>query len=295
MRTPPPASDIETVFPQLRGYARETTVLHPIPGEPGSRDSSIGGPLWWPADEEWPMCDDFYDPGNPSTQWGPGPSSPLIPVAQLWIRDVPDLPHPEGAEVFQLLWTPSDYAMAYEPGPTPADQYFQVRWRRTDDVVDVLADQPRGDADDLEFDYVPVPCVLDPERTIEYPPSWFLGEEFYHHVQAVNEETGADYGTARSYAWGCKAGGWAGDTNVGGPYFDIFVCDCGAALHTLLTLSSGEVAHDVATTPTTYATTLWTDSGEYTEPHGMQLGRGMFLNIFYCPTSWDHPIRRYVM
>jgi hypothetical protein len=299
MRTPPPASDIETVFPQLRGYARGTTLLHPTPGEPGIRDSSIGGPLWWPTDEEWPICQEsFVDPGNPPTNRSLLPPSPLIPVVQLWIRDVPDLPHPAGAEVFQLLWVPSDYAMAYPSGQetaAPADEYFQVRWRRADDVVDVLADQPLGDPDDLDFDYTPVPCVLEPERTIEYPPSWFLGEEFYHHVRAVDEETGADYSTARSYAWGCKAGGWAGDTNVGGPYFDFFVCDCGTPLHTLLTLSSGENAHDIATTPTTYATTPWTESGVYTEPHEMYLGRGMFLNVFYCPASWDHPIRRYVM
>lgn len=293
MRTPPPASDIESVFPQLRGYVRWTTLLHPTPGAPGVRDSSVGGPLWWPADEDWPTCR-LEVGGDPTRRL---PAEPLIPVVQLWVEDVPDLPHPEGAEALQLLWHPSDFAMAYPNGPEPAapvDEYFQVRWRRADDVIELLTDQPQGDPDDGDG-YAPVPCVLDPERTTEYPPSWFLGNDFYEHVRTVDERTGADYHTARSYGWGCKAGGWPGDTNVGGPYPDFFVCDCGTPLETLLTLSSGEDAHDVATTPTTYATTPWSSSGVYTEPHGMQLGRGMFLNVFYCPTSWDHPIRRYIM
>jgi hypothetical protein len=32
--------------------------LHPRTGTPTIADSSIGGPLLWPADEPWPMCTD---------------------------------------------------------------------------------------------------------------------------------------------------------------------------------------------------------------------------------------------
>ena len=48
--------DIAQVFPELRPLAKSATRLHPRRGEPQVRDSSIGGPLLWPADEAWPMC-----------------------------------------------------------------------------------------------------------------------------------------------------------------------------------------------------------------------------------------------
>jgi hypothetical protein len=48
--------DIASVFPELRPLARSATRLHPRRGEPQVRDSSIGGPLLWPADEAWPEC-----------------------------------------------------------------------------------------------------------------------------------------------------------------------------------------------------------------------------------------------
>jgi hypothetical protein len=48
--------DIAQVFPELRSLAKSATRLHPRRGEPQVRDSSIGGPLLWPADEAWPAC-----------------------------------------------------------------------------------------------------------------------------------------------------------------------------------------------------------------------------------------------
>ncbi|WP_280429509.1 hypothetical protein [Nocardia brasiliensis] len=40
--TPPRPVDVEAVFPEHR---REAVRLHPRSGRPGSRDSSLGGPL----------------------------------------------------------------------------------------------------------------------------------------------------------------------------------------------------------------------------------------------------------
>jgi hypothetical protein len=57
MVTPTPRPvDIAQVFPELRSLAKSATRLHPRRGEPQVRDSSIGGPLLWPADEAWPAC-----------------------------------------------------------------------------------------------------------------------------------------------------------------------------------------------------------------------------------------------
>lgn len=59
--TPPRPVDVESVFPALASLARTATRLHPRPGNPSPQDSSVGGPLLWPASEPWPHCDDPHD------------------------------------------------------------------------------------------------------------------------------------------------------------------------------------------------------------------------------------------
>lgn len=54
--TPPRPLDVLAVIPELAEHAREATRLHPRRGTPAASDSSIGGPLLWPADEPWPTC-----------------------------------------------------------------------------------------------------------------------------------------------------------------------------------------------------------------------------------------------
>jgi hypothetical protein len=54
--TPPPPLDITSVFPGLAAFARQAVRLHPRRGQPGPQDSSMGGPLLWPAGEPWPVC-----------------------------------------------------------------------------------------------------------------------------------------------------------------------------------------------------------------------------------------------
>jgi transposase len=53
--------DVTALFPQLAPLARTATRLHPRPGLPTVHDSSVGGPLLWPADEPWPYCDEPYN------------------------------------------------------------------------------------------------------------------------------------------------------------------------------------------------------------------------------------------
>ncbi|MET9434500.1 hypothetical protein [Streptomyces sp. NPDC006551] len=54
--TPYRPLDITIPFPELAPFARTGTRLHPRRGAPTAADSSVGGPLLWPADEEWPVC-----------------------------------------------------------------------------------------------------------------------------------------------------------------------------------------------------------------------------------------------
>ncbi|GAA2478548.1 hypothetical protein GCM10010406_13390 [Streptomyces thermolineatus] len=51
-------------FPELREYFRTALLLEPQPGEPGPHESSVGGPLLWPADEEWPVCTEDHLVGH---------------------------------------------------------------------------------------------------------------------------------------------------------------------------------------------------------------------------------------
>ncbi len=56
--TPPRPLDAEALFPEPAAYRGTTTRLHPRPGRPDVADSSVGGPLLWPADEPWPVRTD---------------------------------------------------------------------------------------------------------------------------------------------------------------------------------------------------------------------------------------------
>src|SRR5690349_19737523 len=56
--TPPRPVDILELFPELAEHCATSTRLHPRPGVPTVSDSSVGGPLLWPADEAWPVCTD---------------------------------------------------------------------------------------------------------------------------------------------------------------------------------------------------------------------------------------------
>jgi len=59
--TPPRPFDVTALFPQLAPLARTATRLHPRPGSPTVHDSSVGGPLLWPADEPWQYCEEPHD------------------------------------------------------------------------------------------------------------------------------------------------------------------------------------------------------------------------------------------
>ncbi|WP_433207977.1 hypothetical protein ACQP1G_22995 [Nocardia sp. CA-107356] len=122
------------------------------PGTPTPYDSSVGGPMLWPASEPWPSCPGPHDQAG----WSPYSNSPeelmspadarlerwihagrydraltpqereildgldrtvrlpkgpiaMLPVAQLFVRDVPGLRPPAGADLLQVLWCPLDH------------------------------------------------------------------------------------------------------------------------------------------------------------------------------------------
>jgi hypothetical protein len=227
--TPARAVDVEALFPELAAYRRQATRLHPRRGKPGIHDSSVGGPLLWPADEPWPHCSQAH----PNLGFEPPPPGPvpLVPVLQLYASDVLDLPFPSRTNLLQLLWCPYDHEPHYVPRP-------ELRWRAADSNGPLLADPPRPTG--APESYMPAPCVLHPERIVEYP-QWDLpqqlNETLGERFERLEDETGWSYWYDLSIAPGIKIGGYPGWTQEP----DWPDCDgCGKRMDHLLTIDSTE-------------------------------------------------------
>lgn len=143
-------------------------------------DSSVAGPLLWPADEPWPVCTEVHQlfgehlqslagirrhrelldharPRRPSVGTRGFTADeraeidhrirsgypldqvdtavPLLPVAQLYVRDTPGLDGPDGCDLLQVLWCPVRHG-------EEALSDVRLRWRRAGDVTAVSADPP---------------------------------------------------------------------------------------------------------------------------------------------------------
>lgn len=226
-RTPEPSAEVTALFPGLAAFARTTFRLHPRAGDPGTGDSSVGGPLLWPAGEPWPACT--------GTHWGerevqvrpPGPPSASVEdmhrsalayalehylgrhlsfrpdgtvTAHVPERREPGSPYPLVA-VLQL------HARDVPDLPFPeGTDVLQVLWcpnrhgfygpkpyafwRRAADVTSVLADPPPPvfDHDISANKHYPVPCVLYPEPVTECPDLDDLPEDLRERVSEWEDE-----------------------------------------------------------------------------------------------------------
>ncbi|MEU5155553.1 hypothetical protein [Glycomyces sp. NPDC021274] len=321
--TPPRPHGITGQFPELAQYARPAARLHPRQGEPGVGDSSIGGPLLWPADEPWPTCglthedcqdepldytfamrDYFADRDRRQKQgdaldWDaerarmaeleaqyavdkyPGYDEdappPLIPLAQLYYRDVPGLPWADRFDLLQILWCPRDHPDA----DTPYNPVFQLRWRSGEDVKERLVDPPRPVVGN--GDYLPNPCVLHPEVVTEYPVFRELPEPLQEAIDGWEEQIDEEstYILDLSVAPGWKAVGQGGNWAIIDPY--PIVCECGERQLPLFTADSGESGGDSRSWNAVEDT-----DGRYTNPVEVIIGRAYILQLYYCPVSEQH-------
>ncbi|MFB6478605.1 hypothetical protein ACFCXF_08620 [Streptomyces virginiae] len=283
--TPPRPLDVESLFPDLAAHRRTATRLHPRPGTPGPHDSHVGGPMLWPADEPWPVCTTPH-------RRAPGPL-PLVALAQLHARDVPDLPAgPDGCDLLQVFWCPFD-----AHGPTGYGMYTHLRWRRAAEVREPTADLPAPGA--VGFDgYLPEPCVLHPERITEYPYIELLTGELGTAVEEwedaqeeaayeAEEEAGEDggepwlptYQCDLSVAPGWKVGGHAAWNLTGPGTMDCEACGCPMEL--LLTVATTEWQAD-------RKSWIPLEDGPMS-PTGVVVGNHGKLNVFACPREPSHP------
>ncbi|WP_030765142.1 hypothetical protein [Streptomyces sp. NRRL F-2664] len=303
LTTPPRPLDVEALFPGLAAHRATATRLHPRPGRPTVRDSHVGGPLLWPAGEPWPECEE------------PHPhAGPLLAVAQLHTRDIPDLAAgPDGCDLLQLLWCPFDLH-----GPTGHGMHVRLTWRRSAEVGEVSAPRPGPERVGFEG-YVPRPCVLHPERVVEYPYIELLAGELGERVEKwedaqeeAADDDGADgmdadppdrgardgdgsgdgrrtapptYQGDLSVAPGWKAGGHA-VWNVTGPG-STDCRGCGRAMRLLLTVDSYEWRSDSASWRPLPAD----PAADADRPTGVAVGNYGRLNVFACPHDPAHPHR----
>ncbi|MFF1482635.1 hypothetical protein ACFVYD_34700 [Streptomyces sp. NPDC058301] len=287
---PPPPLDIAEHFPELLPHARSTTLLYPRSGAPDRRESSLGGPLLWPADEPWPTCSapDHYNPGRGCAVVGPEAVA-MVPVLQLFARDVPALVFPTGSDLLQVLWCPLIHSEHDQWSPVPV-----LCWRSVADVAPgpLLDEAPQP----YEFDdeYVPRPCVVHPTDTTEYP-NWDMPDDLSERVgewsEELEEATGIDYWDAFTTRQS-KVGGYPGWTQA--PKWPR--CVCGGQMEHLLTISASESCG------------RWLPVEERTRPgsgwevpdttqddsHGMIMGDAGGVYVFVCRACPGWPtIHRY--
>lgn len=143
-------------------------MLYPRSGEPGVRHSSMGGPLLWPTGEPWPYCAQsghwaFGTCGDSAGESKPG-AVPMVPVIQLFARDVPWWEFPEGKDVVQLLWC----ALIHEEDPAGV-VLPKLYWRNEAETVARRLLHHFPTPREYEDDFVPRPCTVCPTPAVEYP------------------------------------------------------------------------------------------------------------------------------
>jgi len=230
--------------------------------------------------------------------WPEGPVA-MVPVAQLYLRDVPLLHPPGQADVLQVLWCPFDYG-----GDIPETVLY---WRSAAEITSVLADLPEPAAVRQEW-FLPEPCLLHPEQVTEYPNPLELSDDLQELVgrwsarqagvavadrrEAIGYAAGSDelYWNALSIAPGWKAGGWS-HWGLTDPVPQICPA-CDSVMVPLLTIDSTEWDGD---------TRSWIpyEDQDRTEPSAscldpvdpamIQIGDLETLQLYACPLDPGHP------
>jgi hypothetical protein len=221
---------------------------------------------------------------------------PMIGLAQLYRRDVPDLPTgPGDCDLLQVFWCPFN-----AHGPGRYDLELHLRWRRSWEVGKVLTAPPQPLVVGADG-FVPEPCALHPEQVVTYPFAGLLPEELCARIDAWEDafaeeaEQTADESTAEPLGYqydlsippGWRVGGFA-SWHVTDPYpMDCLTCT--TPMHLLLTIDSSEWDG---------GSDSWRpleDQNQPTHrcatPTEVTVGRWGELNVFACPNDPEHPHR----
>ncbi|WP_222871648.1 hypothetical protein [Nonomuraea sp. PA05] len=222
----------------------------------------------------------------------------MLPVAQLYVRDVPGLRAPAGADVLQMLWCPFDH---------PPDQYMPrtaLFWRTAAEVIDILSTPPEPPVTQFAG-YLPEPCLIAPEQVTEYPDLMELNEETQDRLadgstwQAAGTALDSSYAPAPqefyrdalSVAPGWKVGGWASWGLTDPAPQRCPACD--TAMEPLLTITTGEwneSTHSwIPYEDRTAASATGHGHPDPCHPTAVQIGRGHSQQLYICPAAPEHP------
>ncbi|MFC7887264.1 hypothetical protein ACFUVV_36020, partial [Streptomyces sp. NPDC057376] len=218
--------------------------------------------------------------------WPEGPV-PLLPVAQLYTRDVPLPFTPPGADLLQVLWCPFDH---------PTHPRTAVFWRSAGTVTDILDAPPEPPAIKSQG-YLPEPSVLAPERVTEYPAFGELDQKLRQELGDPIRWDGScpaapqeSYDNDLSTSPGWKTGGWS-RWSLTDPA-PRSCPECGTEALPLLT---------VATLEWDAGSESWAPEEERTNPTPLLPGtppanftligtaRGSNLQLHGCPADPSHP------
>ncbi|MGW6274168.1 hypothetical protein [Streptomyces sp. NPDC055060] len=241
---------------------------------------------------------------------------PLIALAQLYRRDIPDLPPgPEGSDLLQVFCCPFD-----AHGPTRTGMLLHLRWRNSAEVGQVLVAPPQPEVVGSDG-YVPEPCVLHPEQVVTYPFAGLLPEDLRDRIHAREDaldeaweaayEEDEDAEEGGEGIEGIEEGGEEEEDEVIRYQYDLSIppgwrvggfaswhttdpspmpcLTCATPMRLLLTIDSSE----------------WdggSGSWKPTEEHGLAphpfatptevvVGRAGEANVFACPADPGHPHR----
>jgi hypothetical protein len=234
---------------------------------------------------------------NESHLWPEYPV-PMLPVAQLYTRDIPGLRPPGRADLLQFLWCPFDHGM--KPYPRPS-----LHWRTAATVTSVLADPPEPPS--VQYGgYLPEPCLLHPEQVTEYPDFMELSQDLQEQVrQWGKEQTGGTvpdsssellsevfYEKELAVAPGWKAGGWPrwGLTDPSTQSCPA----CGSGMLPFLTVASVEwdrSSHSwIPYEDQAHASDpVYLGARHPGHPAMVQIADNNCLQFYTCPASPDHP------
>ncbi|WP_377267771.1 hypothetical protein [Peterkaempfera sp. SMS 1(5)a] len=329
--TPPRPLDITEAFPELAGLARTACRLHPVPGKPTVHDSSVGGPLLWPADEPWPEYELTYVPYEPVTKladihlrrtlltrtYSPpgGPGETLTEDEQETLRrasaDHPPESFPSGPQALiplAQLYSRDAPGLAFPQGTdllqvlwAPSYEIegdsaaVQLRWRRTSEVRDVLLAAPEPVYVAMQW-CVPVPCVLHPEPVREFPPYQSLDKDLAARLMEWDF-----YESELSVAPGWKAGGWPAHFTFRDPpepdSAELRCPECGGPVDALLTVGGTEWGKpNDSWRPVECGEGAERAPGQSSQdlrdPTDVTIGRGYTLQIYNCVGTPSHLPRR---
>ncbi len=207
--------------------------------------------------------------------------TPLVAVAQLRAADVPTLEPPPGTDLLQVLWCPNDHDV--DGGLAPV---ATLRWR-AESTLPASAGEPAPKPAVSEARYLPHPCVLEPERVVEYPWWQDLPAAIGYPVHAWDDEHGGRYHRQLATAPGWKVGGWPAWPTTDA--VALLCTGCGGRMTHLLQIDSGEWGdparwqplEERGLRPGTAAHTA------ATEPTGVIVGQCGMYRIFRCPACPD--------